>query len=309
MGLPPFVPRKRAIHKDKSVNDAKKSVNAPQVAQAGQEPGRNRNRPSMIEMGVNAAIWGLVIVVMGSGTENGIGYFQQPRHSLWLPLIHGALWNGALFFGNVFWLMPRYLHKRRIAAYLGWLLALTLAIIVAKTLGEKLLILAAYPDLRSVGLQMLALENVYIAVAMVVLSTLYRFSRDGLAGSQVVHKVMVRAETRPKSMWIKSGTTRERVRIDDILCVRAADNYVVFELRDRKLMALMSMNTALESLPNECFMRIHRSHIVALDKVESVSTDALVVAGESLPIGRTYRREVQERLARLQAAPGAAQQQ
>ncbi len=196
--------------------------------------------------------------------------------------------------------MPRCLHKRRIAAYFGWLLALTAAIVVAKTLGEKLLILAAYPDLRSVSPHMLALENVYLAIAMVVLSMIYRFTRDGLAGSQVVHRVLVRSDSRPKTVWIKSGTRREQVAINDIRFIRACDNYVVFELGERSLMALMSLQKALKKLPPDKFMRIHRSHIVALDKVQSASADAVVVAGESLPIGKTYRPRVRERLASLE---------
>jgi hypothetical protein len=249
-----------------------------------------------LEFSVNALIWIAWIVIMGSGTENGIGYFQQPRHDLWLPLIHGALWNAITFFGNAFWLMPRYLERQKFGAYFAGMGILSAGVLLLKTLGEKLIIIAAMPDLRDVPFPLLALENVWVLLAMIVLSLFYRFGRDWLTGARSGRQLESGDEAPPKEVWIKSGTRQERVPIEDILYVNACDNYVVFELPGRSLMALMTMKKALETLPAERFLRIHRSHIVPLDKVESVSTDAVVVAGTTLPIGRTFRKNVRKRL-------------
>lgn len=252
---------------------------------------------ALVEISINAAVWITWIIVMNSGTENGIGFFHQPGHNLLWPLLNGALFNAFLFLGNAFWLIPRFLAKRRIGAYLAYLAGVAGGVLALKTLAERALILMAYPDLHEVPLHMLALENLWVLLAMIVLSSMYRFGRDWLVAPAE------EPTSTPSEIWIKSGTSRERVALNDILHIDACDNYVVFELRGRSLMALMSMQKALDLLPESGFIRIHRSHIIALDKVERMETDAVVVAGTSLPIGRTYRTQVKNRLSQL-APPG-----
>ncbi len=257
----------------------------------------NHRSRNLIEIGANAVLWIGWIVMMNSGTENGIGYFHQPGHELLWPLINGALFNAVIFVANAFWLMPRYLQPRRFGAYMFRLVTLSAAVLLFKTLSEKVLILLAYPDLRSVSLHRLALENLWVLLAMIVLSLFYGFGRDWLIGSKEPPRETGRAE--PTAIWIKSGTSRERVVLDDIVHVRASDNYVTFELGNRRLMSLMSMIQVMDELPEKQFLRIHRSHIVSLDKVQSISANSVVIGDQTLPIGRTYRKQVRRHLATI----------
>jgi two-component system, LytTR family, response regulator len=49
-----------------------------------------------------------------------------------------------------------------------------------------------------------------------------------------------------------------------------------------------------EMLPKEMFLRIHRSYIVALNKIESYNHELVWIAKKELPISRMYRREVSQ---------------
>ncbi|MCY1249944.1 LytTr DNA-binding domain protein [compost metagenome] len=60
----------------------------------------------------------------------------------------------------------------------------------------------------------------------------------------------------------------------------------------------MTTNELEASLPAEQFLRVHKSYIVAIDKIEANERDTLVVSSQRIPVGITYRRELERLLAR-----------
>jgi hypothetical protein len=253
-----------------------------------------------LEFLVHAALWVGWIVLIDYGTGNGIGYFQQPEQDLLAPLVNGALFNAATFVGHAFFLMPRYLRRRRWGAYLAGLAILFGGVIALKTLAEMGLIYVFYPSLRDLPFAALALENVYIFPAMILLSAAYRFGRDWIRRRELAETPQA---DRNESVYIKSGTRLHRVGLVDILYVEAADKYVAFILRGKKrLLSLMTMADVLGVLPRDDFERIHRSYIIAMNRIETVERNRLQLGGAILPIGQTYRRQFRARLADRAAA-------
>lgn len=258
----------------------------------------NRRLRNRIEIAINALLWMGWIGLLNSGTENGIGYFHQPDQDLLVPLVNGSVFNAITFFGNAFWLMPHYLLPHRFSRYFSGIALLFLGVIAFKTLAERLIILVSMPGLLHVPLGLLALENVYAFLVMLLLSLCYRFGRDWIFGdiSRRVEKDDFQEKT-INEIWIKSGTSVERVLVEEILFVEAADNYVTFILKTRRLLTLMTMNDALALLPANRFIRIHRSYIVSLKRIRNFSKNRLNVTDVTLPIGKTFRQNVQRRLA------------
>lgn len=136
-------------------------------------------RLAPLEIAIYTLLSAGVIVLLASGSSNGVGYFQQPQgHDLLWPLVNAALFNGLTFFANAFWLVPLYLRPRRWGAYLAGLGGLLVCSVGVKTLGEELIIALAVPDLADVPFWALALENLYIFPAFLAFSFAYRFGRD-----------------------------------------------------------------------------------------------------------------------------------
>ncbi|PKP46332.1 MAG: DNA-binding response regulator [Bacteroidetes bacterium HGW-Bacteroidetes-11] len=96
-------------------------------------------------------------------------------------------------------------------------------------------------------------------------------------------------EKTDNSMFIKSGTQLVKISPDDITYIEAAGNYMCFHTRDRKVLALLTMNEVLELLPDDEFVRIHKSYIISLKHLESVDRHDVVAGGKLIPIGVTYR--------------------
>ncbi|MCI9844846.1 LytR/AlgR family response regulator transcription factor [Flavobacterium pectinovorum] len=86
------------------------------------------------------------------------------------------------------------------------------------------------------------------------------------------------------------------IELDQLLFAQSFGNYV--KLYTLKRIYLASITTAEfeKCLPEKNFMRIHKSYIVALDKIEESEKDFVVIKNEKLPVGITYRRELTERL-------------
>lgn len=92
----------------------------------------------------------------------------------------------------------------------------------------------------------------------------------------------------PESIFVKNGYEQVRVMLDDILYLEAGGNYVVFVTKQQKIASRMTMNEAEALLPAARFVRIHRSYIVAKDKIDRFDRYEVYVNGQPLPIGANY---------------------
>ena len=72
--------------------------------------------------------------------------------------------------------------------------------------------------------------------------------------------------------------------------------YVVYFTGQEKIMAWGSLKSLEEKLPSADFMRIHKSYIVAKNRVKSLQGNQLDIGATTLPIGGSYRNEVMAKL-------------
>ena len=91
-----------------------------------------------------------------------------------------------------------------------------------------------------------------------------------------------------------------RVTLSDILYIEGLKDYVKVHLKStpRALLSLMSLRAMEEKLPARRFMRIHRSFIVALDKIEAVRRLTVQIGTETIPVGEQYKEAFTQFLSR-----------
>ena len=99
-------------------------------------------------------------------------------------------------------------------------------------------------------------------------------------------------ETRLSSIFVKADYQLVKVNLKDVLFIEGLDDYIRIHLADNKtVLTLMSLKAITEKLPVHEFIRIHRSYIIALDKIEKVNSRKVSVAGKELPVGISYAEE------------------
>lgn len=97
-------------------------------------------------------------------------------------------------------------------------------------------------------------------------------------------------------VYVKSGTKLYKLKTNDILYLEKDGNYVTFHTKDRKVLSRQNMSQVLNLLPEKAFLRVHKSYIVALQHIEIVETHQLTIQGKRIPIAKTYRPALMERL-------------
>ena len=95
-------------------------------------------------------------------------------------------------------------------------------------------------------------------------------------------------------VFVKSEYKLQKINFDDILYVEGVKDYVKFYFTDssKNIMSLMNMKKVEEYLPSPEFMRIHRSYIVHMPKVELVDRFRIVIGDQYLPISESYKNEM-----------------
>lgn len=86
------------------------------------------------------------------------------------------------------------------------------------------------------------------------------------------------------------------IELDQLLFAQSFGNYVKLHTTKRTYLASITTTELEKCLPEKSFMRIHKSYIVALDKIDSTEKDFVLIKNERIPIGITYKRELTDRL-------------
>lgn len=88
------------------------------------------------------------------------------------------------------------------------------------------------------------------------------------------------------------------IELDQLLYAQSFGNYVKLHTTRRTYLASITTSEFEKCLPEKNFMRIHKSYIVAIDKIDETEKDFVVIRKEKLPVGITYKRELSDRLKR-----------
>ncbi len=98
-----------------------------------------------------------------------------------------------------------------------------------------------------------------------------------------------------KFVYIKSEYKLIRADFNDIVYVEGVKDYVKFYFGDKRkpIMSLINMKRVEDCLPNPPFMRVHRSFIANMAKVDMIDRSRMVVGGVYIPISESYKEQVQ----------------
>lgn len=89
-------------------------------------------------------------------------------------------------------------------------------------------------------------------------------------------------------LFVKTGYEQIKVLVEDILYLEATGNYVTFVLRDKTILSRSTFNEAIHLLPAEKFVRVHRSYVIALDKIDKIERQQVTLGKYKIPVSEAY---------------------
>ena len=104
---------------------------------------------------------------------------------------------------------------------------------------------------------------------------------------------------RQDHIFIKTEYRIQRVSLSDISYIEALRDYVAIHTGPGKILSLESMRHMEEVLPDDQFIRIHKSYIVNRNKIDYLERSRVVIGKEYLPVGYTYKEKVKVKLGLL----------
>lgn len=93
-------------------------------------------------------------------------------------------------------------------------------------------------------------------------------------------------------LFVKSDNRYERINYADIAYIEGMENYVSIYTSNARIITMMTMKSMEEQLPAAKFLRIHKTYIVAIDKVKAVDGNQVDIGSKKLPISRQRRNEI-----------------
>jgi len=93
-------------------------------------------------------------------------------------------------------------------------------------------------------------------------------------------------------IFFNVGKKKVKIFLDEILYIESMKEYIRVTTKNKSLLTKFKLSQVDELLSVNNFLRIHRSYIVAKDKIEAFSTTEVELGGKRLPIGRSYKELV-----------------
>lgn len=157
------------------------------------------------------------------------------------------------------------------------------------------IITTAYPSYALEGFQLDVMDYLVKPI------TFDRFLKAA-SKAREYHQLAARASqnpehhTAPGYFFVKCGFRFEKIFVDDILYIEALQNYVTIFTTQGKFMTLLTLKQVEQNLDDRQFIRVHKSYVVAISRIQSIENNEIFLHANRIPISRQYRDALMDRV-------------
>ncbi len=104
-------------------------------------------------------------------------------------------------------------------------------------------------------------------------------------------KILQETENAMKNafIFVRSNNEDVKLNLNEIIRINALKDYIVIYTNTRKLIVHQTMKSMMEKINFENFIRVHNSHIISLQHLQSVGKNSLMIADERIPVSEKYK--------------------
>jgi DNA-binding LytR/AlgR family response regulator len=152
----------------------------------------------------------------------------------------------------------------------------------------------AYPQFAVQGFELNAIDYLLKPFSFERFMKAVMKAKAVMTGSIKTEAVSV--ATSDDHFFIKTDNKLLKIRFDEILFIEALQNYISIQTTDKKYISYLTFKSMEESLPQELFLKVHKSYLVSIAKISSITGNELTVGNHHIPVSRGLKDEVMERL-------------
>ncbi|MBP1651018.1 MAG: two component transcriptional regulator, LytTR family [Bacteroidetes bacterium] len=156
------------------------------------------------------------------------------------------------------------------------------------------IITTAYPSYALEGFQLNVMDYL---LKPITFDRFFKAVSKAREYHQLVNRPTVqKAEVATDYCFIKCGSKYEKIHFEDILYVEGMQNYITIYTVKGKYVTLLYLKNLEQNLDSNAFIRVHKSYIVAIDKIEAIEGNEIFIQQHRIPISRNYREQVIEQV-------------
>jgi DNA-binding LytR/AlgR family response regulator len=112
------------------------------------------------------------------------------------------------------------------------------------------------------------------------------------------HARAVKAAGQGNFIFVKTENRLQKVAFSEILYIEGQGDYLKIVTTSARIMTLQNFKKFEETLPAENFIRVHKSYLVALNKIESISRNRIKIGNALIPVSDSYKNAFFEAISR-----------
>lgn len=102
--------------------------------------------------------------------------------------------------------------------------------------------------------------------------------------------------TQDEFLFVRDSNITRRLKLDDIFYAEAMGDYVKFYTKEKMFAIHGTMKAAEERLPKNDFIRVHRSYIISVCKIDTLQDGGIMINGKFIPVADAYRKALNTRM-------------
>jgi two-component system, LytTR family, response regulator len=112
-----------------------------------------------------------------------------------------------------------------------------------------------------------------------------------LEAPQISDNQIVVANSQLDFIFVKTEYKIQKVNLSDILYIEGLKDYVSIFTTTERILSLQTMKKMEESLPSNRFVRVHKSYIISLEKIESIERQRITIGKNIIPVGDSFQKD------------------
>lgn len=158
----------------------------------------------------------------------------------------------------------------------------------------KVILTTAYPQYALEGYE---LDVVDYLLKPIAFDRFFKSVQKAQTIIQPVAKPTVQAEPMQQDdfstdfIFVKTEHKIQKVYLHDIMFIEGLKDYISIFTPAERIITLQGMKKMEDALPEKHFVRVHKSYIVALNKIDSIERSRIQIGDKIIPVGDTYRDE------------------
>jgi DNA-binding LytR/AlgR family response regulator len=166
----------------------------------------------------------------------------------------------------------------------------------AKSINKKIKIIftTAYREYAIDGFDLQAVDYLLKPISFERLAQ----AIDKFESNRIVirNELTIEAEEKNDFIFVRSDRKMVKIIFDEIKYIESLSDYIKIHLNDKTIITRETISNIEVKLPKHQFLRIHRSYIISISKIESFTNEFVEIDKKALPISRSYKTSVLNKL-------------